>query len=179
MDVIVGSSSSDILKEAILNAGGMATRNDHQRHYALDPNAPLISTVPGNLHCKKVFFLKWQPTSDDSALRQSIVDLVSNVIHNVIMSDYKSIAFPAIGCGNHGCSIAVVVETFVKAVKEELRSRKPQLTVKFVIQPDKQNIYNEFCKHLLASDNGKIDNFSVFLILDLVMSLYRKETKSS
>ena len=69
--------------------------------------------------------------------------------------NYTSIAFPAIGCGKHGCSIDIVAKTMVKTMKEQLADRKLSLLVKFVIEPDQQNVYDEFCKQVLMSNEGK------------------------
>jgi hypothetical protein len=112
----------------------------------------MISTPPGHLHCKRIFFLKWEPDEDPELLRQSIADLISNVIQNARSHKFTSIAFPAIGCGEHACSVDIVVKTMVKKMKQEIEDRKLPWTVKFIIQPNQQNVYDEFCKQLLSSD---------------------------
>lgn len=43
----------------------------------------------------------------------------------------------------------------VTAVKSELKKRAARLTVKFIVQSDKKNVYDEFCKHLFVSDRGE------------------------
>lgn len=122
----------------------------------------LISTGPGSLSCQTVLFVRWQPSRDDSGLRRSITSLISNVIAHAAQLHYKSIAIPAIGCGNHDCSIDIVVETMVTTVKTELARSTMVLTVIFVIQPEKQTVYDEFCKHLFTSNQGIY--FSLFII---------------
>jgi O-acetyl-ADP-ribose deacetylase (regulator of RNase III) len=72
----------------------------------------------------------------------------------MIAYKFTSLAFPAIGCGNHGCSVDIVVKTLVKEMKNQLTMRDSPLTVKFVIEPDQQNIYDEFCKQVLTSQEG-------------------------
>jgi hypothetical protein len=114
----------------------------------------IISTPPGQLPCKRIFFLKWEPDVNEDVLRQSIVDFISNVIQNAKSYNFTSIAFPAIGCGEHGCSVDIVVKTMVREITNQLTMRKLPLTVKFVVPPKQQNIYDEFCKVVLASQQG-------------------------
>ncbi|CAF4014160.1 unnamed protein product [Rotaria magnacalcarata] len=155
VDAIVGSSSSEILKQAIIEAAGPEVKAAYETEYKNYPNAILISTIPGKLPCKRIFFLKWQPNPDDSKLRQSIVDFIWTVIQNVISHNYTSIAFPAIGCGKHGCSVDIIVKTMVQEIKKQLEMRDFSLTVKFMIQPEQQSIYDEFCKQVLTSEKAQ------------------------
>ncbi len=158
MDVIIGSSSSEILKKAIIKVAGDEVQTAYDAEYQNNPNDILISTPPGTLPCKRIFFVKWQPAKDETILRQSIVDLMWTVIQNVISYKFTSLAFPAIGCGQHGCSVDVIVKTMVKEMKNQLTMRNLALTVKFVIQPNQQNIYDEFCKQVLATQDGIVKN---------------------
>ena len=119
-----------------------------------DPNSILIATPPGKLPCKQIFFLRWIPDLDEAVLKQSIRDFISNVIQSMLVHRYESIAFPAIGCGGYNCSVPVVVDTMVSTIKRELRNRKLPWTVKFVIQPDKQDVHDMFCQQVSASDKG-------------------------
>ncbi|CAF0956028.1 unnamed protein product [Didymodactylos carnosus] len=89
VDVIIASSSSEILKQIIINAGGAECKAAYETEYKNNPGSLLITTPP--------------------------------------------VAFPAIGCGKHGCSVDVVVKTM----------------------PEQQNIFDEFCKQVLASQVGK------------------------
>ncbi|CAF1575154.1 unnamed protein product, partial [Didymodactylos carnosus] len=154
VDVIIGSSSSDILKQIIIEAAGNEAETVYETEIKNNPNSLIISTPPGHLSCKRIFFLKWQPSKDDNILRQSIIDFISNVIQNVISYNYKSIAFPALGCGKHGCSTDIVVKTMVREIKSQLKVRQNYpLIVKFIIQPEQQNIYDEFCKYVVAVED--------------------------
>jgi hypothetical protein len=76
-----------------------------------------------------------------------------NVIQNVLSHNYTSIAFPAIGCGEHACSVDIVVKTMIREMKKEIQKRKLPWTVKFIIEPNQQNVYDEFYKQLLSSDS--------------------------
>ncbi|CAF3603883.1 unnamed protein product [Rotaria sp. Silwood1] len=154
VDVIIGSSSSAFLREVIIKAAG----NDIQKAYDFEskthPNSILIATPSGILPCKQIFFVKWEPDSNEKVLEQSLVDLISTVVQNVKSYKFTSIALPAIGCGKHGCSIDIVVKTMILEMKKHLITKKLPWTVKFVIELDQKNIYNEFCKQVLTTQDG-------------------------
>jgi hypothetical protein len=59
---------------------------------------------------------------------------------------YRSIAFPAIGCGQHGCSISIVAQTIVEETRRQLA--KHPMSVTFLIQPERTDIYDEFQKQI-------------------------------
>jgi hypothetical protein len=145
----------------------------YNTEYQNNSNAILISTPPGTLPCKRIFFVKWEPATDEAILRQSLVDLIWTVIQNMIAHKFTSLAFPAIGCGKHGCSVDFVVKTLVKEVKNQLTMRGLPLTVKFVIQPGQQNIYDEFCKQVLTSQEGIfLNEIQFFDFYDLIRVRY-------
>ncbi|CAF1181529.1 unnamed protein product [Adineta steineri] len=134
VDAIVGSSSSVLLKEAILRAAGNEVRTEYETQLKHDPNLIVISTSSGQLPCKRIFFIKWRPNEHEPILQQSIRDFIWIVIHNVVSCKYKSIAFPAIGCGLHGCSEEIVVKTMVKELKKMLTEKKLALTLFTIIR---------------------------------------------
>jgi len=75
------------------------------------------------------------------------------VVRNVLSHKYTSIAFPAIGCGEHACSVDVIVKTMVKEMKQRIEKENLPWTVKFIVHPSQQNVYDEFCKQVLSSDH--------------------------
>ncbi|CAF1263615.1 unnamed protein product [Adineta ricciae] len=154
VDVIVGTLSSDKLRQALLHAAGDQANDVYNKERLKNPTSLIISTPAGHLPCKRIFFLKWQPNSDDKLLRQSIVDLMYNVVQNVHANTFTSIAFPAIGCGGHACSLKVVVKTMIREMKQHIQQRDLAWKVKFIIEPDQQNTYDEFCKQLFSSDSS-------------------------
>ncbi|CAF1643231.1 unnamed protein product, partial [Didymodactylos carnosus] len=149
VDVVVGCSSSEMLLQYIMIEAGQSVKEAYYTEIRNYPNAVVISTAPGNLPCKKIFFISWMPDNDKNTLRQSVIDLVSNAIQNALAHNFTSIAFPAIGCGEYGCSVDVVVKTLVREAKNQLTIRNVPLTISFIIQEDKQNIYDEFCKQVV------------------------------
>ncbi|CAF1608245.1 unnamed protein product, partial [Didymodactylos carnosus] len=150
VDAIVGCSSSALLLRYIIKVAGDTVNQAYTQEIKNYPNSILISTPAGHLPCKRVFFLKWSPDKDDNILRQSVIDFVSNSVQNALAHNFTSIAFPAIGCGQHGCSIGIVVKTLVREAKNQLTIRNIPLKILFIIEEDKQNIYDEFCKQVVA-----------------------------
>ncbi|CAF1117593.1 unnamed protein product [Adineta steineri] len=151
IDVIIGNSSSDILKKEIMNAAGNDIEIAYAKEYENNQKSLLLSIPSGKLPCKQIFFIKWNPNKNEDVLRQSIVDFIWNVIQHVILYKFTSIAFPAIGCGQYRCPTNIVVKTMVKEIKHQLAMRDIPLTVKFVIQPKQQTIFNQFCNQILSS----------------------------
>ncbi|CAF1160049.1 unnamed protein product [Rotaria sordida] len=154
VDVIIGSSSSRLLRKAILKAAG----NEIQTAYNLElnnhPNSILIETLSGALPCKQIFFVQWEPDNDEKVLEQSLADLISTVVQNVKSHNFTSFALPAIGCGKYHCSIDIVVKTMVLEMKKHLMTKNLPWTVKFVVEADQENIYDEFCKQLFTREDG-------------------------
>ncbi|CAF2734466.1 unnamed protein product [Rotaria sp. Silwood2] len=140
--------------QVLIKAGGDEVETSYYQAYIDNPNSLIISTPSGQLPCKRIFFIKWEPNKDPELLQQSIIDLIWNVIQNVISYNYTSIAFPALGCGKHACSIDIVVKTMIKEMRKQIQTRKLSWLVKFIIEPNQQNVYDEFCKQLLSSDKN-------------------------
>jgi O-acetyl-ADP-ribose deacetylase (regulator of RNase III) len=176
VDVIIASSSSEILRKAIIIAAGNEVQTAYDAEIRTHPNSILVVTPPGALNCKKIFFVKWKPDTDDEILQQSLIDLISIVVQNSISHEFNSMGFPAIGCGQHGCSIDIVVKTMVLEMKKHLIKRNLRWTVKFIVQPDQQNIYDEFCKQVLTTQDGKMKNF--FRLIKFYTLMYRVVQKS-
>ncbi|CAF2735942.1 unnamed protein product [Rotaria sp. Silwood2] len=153
-NVIIGSSSSNILRKEILKAAGKESQTAYDTELKNHPNSVLMTITSGNLPCKQIFFVKWKPNNDEKILQQSLGDLISSVVQNAISHKFTSIAFPAIGCGAHGCSVDIVVKTMVIEMKKHLIERKLSWTVKFVVRRDQENVYDEFCQQVLTTDDG-------------------------
>ncbi len=154
VDVIISDSSSEMLKKAILKAAGNEIQIAYNDEYRKNPNALLITTSSGALYCKRIFFLKWESTADEKTLQQSLTDLMSIVIQNMASCNFTSIAFPAIGCGRHCGSLDITVKTVIREMKSQLIKRDLPLMVKFVIQSDQIDVYNEFRNQLLTTPDG-------------------------
>ncbi|CAF1227586.1 unnamed protein product [Adineta steineri] len=151
VDVIIGNASSDILKKEIMNAAGNDVKIAYAKEYENNQKSLILSIPSGKLPCKQIFFIKWDPDRNEDVLQQSIVDFIWNIIQNIILYKFTSVAFPAIGCGQYRCPTNIVVKTMVKEIKHQLAMRNIPLTVKFVIQPKQQTIFNQFCNQILSS----------------------------
>ncbi|CAF3464517.1 unnamed protein product, partial [Rotaria sp. Silwood2] len=149
------------LTDAIIKAAGEKIQKVYDNELENHPNSVLIATPSGALLCKQIFFVKWDSDPDEEILRQSLVDLMYTVVQNVKSHNFTSIAFPAIGCGKHGCSINIVVKTMVLEMKRHLITRNLSWTMKFVVEPDQENIYDEFSKQVLTTQDGKTKVFSI------------------
>ncbi|CAF3738304.1 unnamed protein product [Adineta steineri] len=157
VDVIIGSSSSENLRQILLKAAGDQAQIVYTNELTANVNASVIITPSGHLHCKNIFFFKWEPNKNKTILTQSIVDLISNIVQHVNSYKYTSIAFPALGCGEYACSVDIVVKTMVREMKQQIKKNGLLWTVKFIIHPSQQNIYDEFCKQVLSSDHASND----------------------
>lgn len=129
----------------------------------------MISIPSGGLPCKKIFLIKWKPEHDEAKLRKSIADFMSNAIKYVIAHDFTSVAFPAIGCGDHQCSTDLVIKTMAKEMIYQIQSQKESLLIKIIVQAERQDIYEAFCKEIPAVKPGKVNillfRFQIFYYL--------------
>ncbi|CAF1221457.1 unnamed protein product [Didymodactylos carnosus] len=95
MDLIVVCSSSDKLKDTVLQAGGSTVLTEYQQKIKSNSGSP-ISVAAGQLSCKKILFVHWKPNNNDAALhRQSIHEFVSTGIQYAINENFITVAFPA------------------------------------------------------------------------------------
>ncbi|CAF4661264.1 unnamed protein product, partial [Rotaria magnacalcarata] len=148
-DVIVVCSSSEYLFESICQAGGDPVSTSYKQQNSRNPNAPIIIVESaGKIASKTIYFLPWKANPDESILRKSIENFVSLALEKAIEQKYRSIVFPAIGCGGFGCSIQLIARTMIETVYSKLKTY--QMSVSFIIQPNKKHIYDEFKEHVDA-----------------------------
>ncbi|CAF3401605.1 unnamed protein product [Rotaria socialis] len=146
-DVIVVCSSSQYLFKSICKAGGDSVSTSYNQQISENPDAPIIIVATaGGIASKKIYFLPWKADSDEYVLCKSIKRFVSLALKKAIEQNYRRIAFPAIGCGQFGCSISLVADAMVGEVHR--KSRIHDISVTFVIQPDRNDIYDEFKKQI-------------------------------
>ncbi|CAF1122545.1 unnamed protein product [Didymodactylos carnosus] len=143
VDVIVVCIESTKLRAAVINVAG----NQVAQEFTTQSSSPqAIVTSSGTLNCKKILFLHWQPENDRTLLKQSVSRFVLEGIAYATANNYTSISFPAIGCGNFGCSIDDISQMMIDAAKQQLVKLQTNLQVSFVIFPQQQQVYDEFCK---------------------------------
>ena len=95
---------------------------------------------------KQIFFLPFTRNWNGDGLTATLETLVSTAMENAFVRNHHSIAFPAIGCGQFFCSVTTVAEAMVKAAYEQ--SNKYKLSVIFVIEPNRMDVYEEFLKQV-------------------------------
>jgi hypothetical protein len=145
--VIVVCSSSQYLFDALCKAGGDSMKTSFNAELNKNPDASVTAVkAEGQITSKMVYFLKWKADSDTSLLRKSIGKFVADAMEKAISEKYQSIAFPAIGCGQVGCSLSLVAQTMVEEAHR--KSQKHGISVTFVIQPQRADIYDEFQKQI-------------------------------
>jgi len=143
-----------LLRQIVLIEAGEEVYKAYEKENNCNPNSLLISTIPGNLLCKRIFFLKWKPDENENILRQSINDFIWNVIQNVLSYQYDSIAFPSIGCGHSNISTQIIIQTLINQLIYQIKNRNLSLIIKFIILPDDNQIYQQFYQQLLNSEQG-------------------------
>lgn len=136
--------------DAVFKAGGKTLKSTFEKKVKENEKSAVISIpAEGSLKSKAIYFVPWKPSSDHNTLCQSIEQLVENVINRAASEKFQSIAFPAIGCGEFGCPIDLIAKTFVGHC-QQLTTKYP-LSVVFVIQSEKTEIYNNFHRHVGSS----------------------------
>ena len=135
---------------AVFQAGGKTLKSAFEKKVNENEKNPLISIpAEGSLRSKAIYFVPWKPSSDQNSLCQSIEQLVENVIKRAASEKFQTIAFPAIGCGEYGCPIDLIAKTFVSHCQQLLT--KYSVSVVFVIQPEKTEIYHNFQRYIDSS----------------------------
>jgi hypothetical protein len=146
-DVIVVCSSSEYLFDSICKAGGDSIKASFDAESKNNLGASVIAVkAEGQLSSKMIYFLPWKKMSDESLLRTTLGKFVSDAIEKAVTEKYKSIAFPAIGCGEFGCSISHVAQAMVEKAYIKLQSHA--ISISFVIQPERTDIHDEFQKQI-------------------------------
>lgn len=100
----------------------------------------------GQVLAKKIYFLEWKKNDDRTILRKSIKKFVSDAIEYARTENYRSIVFPAIGCGKFGCPVDIVAQTMVEEAHHKLLTHS--ISVSFVIEPGRNDIYDEFQRQI-------------------------------
>ena len=140
------SAASSVLLNNIFRAGETTLQAAYNSEFQQNPTTVISVPASGQLLAKRVYFLAWQPNSDVTLLCESLKRMISAAIEKASNENHHSIAFPAFGCGQFGCPITLVAKTLVDEV-HRLRTNHP-MSVSFVIQPDRTDIYDEFQKQI-------------------------------
>jgi hypothetical protein len=135
------------LFNTICEAAGDSVKSAFNEELKKCPTSSVIAVDAGSsITPKKIYFLKWTKNGNEDLLRKSLKKFVSDATVKAVDEKYKSIAFPAIGCGKLGCPINVVAEAMVEEAHHQ--SINKSISVLFVIQPGKNDVYDEFQKQI-------------------------------
>ncbi|CAF2592809.1 unnamed protein product [Rotaria sp. Silwood2] len=153
VDVIVVCSTSEILLKNILEQAGLVVTEEYNRlSSSVDQQNSLIETGPGNLNCKAILFLPWMTSlnQDSKIVSTSISEFVSKSLHHILYHPkvYRTVAFPAIGCGLIQCPVTIAAQAMIDAAIAKLKETMLYFTVSFVIFPNQFNVHQGFANRL-------------------------------
>ncbi|CAF1131909.1 unnamed protein product [Rotaria magnacalcarata] len=150
VDAIVVASTSDVLTKNVLQEAGSAVSTQYDTETS-SKTQNSIQTNGGNLSCRRIYFIPCEnlsKTADKWVFRKFVSEAIAMAVNDQI-NNIKSIAFPAIGCGLLGCDVNFVAKALIAAVAYELkRQASLQLFVYFIIQQDRQNVFEAFQNQL-------------------------------
>ena len=105
----------------------------------------------GQLACEQVYYLPWKPGTDKTSNRASLQKFVADAVTRAARDRYDSIAFPAVGCGKLGQPATYVAQTMTAEAKSQ--SAQHGISVVFVIQSDRADIYDAFHAQIHSADS--------------------------
>ncbi|CAF0879399.1 unnamed protein product [Adineta ricciae] len=147
VDIIVVCSTSEIMCRNVIAQAGAQVQKQYDAMIATKNHTGAASN--GALPCKKIVFLPWQSgTSNPHTLKPSLSKFVTSAIDYVVQNQYKSIAFPSVGCGKLGFDPSIIAKHMIDETQEQLMKLNDQLDVSFVLLPSQKNVFDEFVKYL-------------------------------
>jgi len=139
-------SSSHGLVESVLQAAGPRIRKAYGNRNKSTAGIQSFALKCSSLPCQQILFLPWTPGPNLVLTEQAIKDFIAAAIAYVFSQNYKSVAFPAIGCGKFGLNTDFIAQTMVNHVKVE----EYPLNVVFIIHPQSKDTFYAF-----QNANGK------------------------
>ena len=103
-----------------------------------------------------IVFVKWIPTTDTIALQQSTVDFIWTVFQTLIPYNFTSIVFPTLGFEHFSCPMDLLIRILVREMKNQLKKIEVPWAVKFLVQPNQSDIYQQICKEILIVEPGHL-----------------------
>ena len=134
------------MTENILVGAGTSIETQYRQERA-QQRSRSIQTSGGNTACRSIYFIPCPDLSQNASkwVFRKFVSEAITMANNDSTSRIRSIAFPAIGCGRHNCHFKFVAQTLISAVVYEFEKRASlRLNVHFVIQQDRQGVFNAF-----------------------------------
>jgi hypothetical protein len=144
-------SSSRGLVESVLQAAGPSIRTAYGKRNKSTSGIQPFALKCSSLPCQQILFLPWTPCQYKILTEQAIKNFIATAIAHVFRENYRSVAFPAIGCGKFGLNTDFIAQTMVNHVKVE----QYPLNIAFIIHPDSQDTFSAF-----KNANGKNNTLS-------------------
>ena len=135
----------------MLGAGALI-ESQYRQERARQPSQS-IQTSGGNTACRRIYFIPGPEMSQNANrwIFRKFVSEAMTMVTNDKNFQIRSVAFPAIGCGDYNCNINFVTQTLITAVVYELEKRPSlRLNVYFVIPKHRQEIFSTFDNELEA-----------------------------
>lgn len=146
MDAIVIPIQSKCLRKSILARAGVSVQKCYRRKIKRHWNES-FRLFSGNLNCQRIYFLTCPDLSrhaSDSVFARFVSEAVRLAISDT-KTTVRSIAYPAIGCGNCHCDSRCVAKALITTANIELqRNTSGNLHIYFLIEPGRENIYDDF-----------------------------------
>ena len=111
----------------------------------------------GDIKSKRIYFIYWQIESQIDLVKKSLEDLISISMQKAHNDNYRTIAFPAIGCGHYNYPTELVAQTMVNKAHQEQILHK--VSVSFIIQETKKDIYHNFDKQIQLLNQSNSTDF--------------------
>lgn len=130
----------------VCKAGGDSVYASYKAQLKNSENSIISVEADGQLVAKKIYFLPWQNNDDPSIVCKTLEKFVSDAFDKAVQETFETIAFPAVGCGEFGCSSSLVAQSMIQKVHQ--KQQMHNIAVTFVIIPSRNDIYDDFQKQL-------------------------------
>ena len=147
--MIVVSTTSRFLLELVLKAGGSSIRDSYTtQSKSIPDDSVIIVPTNGSFPSKEIYFLPFKHNADKKIFEKSLQTFVSSAASRAATAGHRSIAFPAVGCGEYGCSAADIAQVMVGEARRQ--TRQHGLSISCVIESKRSDVYEEFRNQLSA-----------------------------
>lgn len=133
-------SSSDGLRESVLQAAGLHIKRLYEEKDASAAAEDTFALECPHLPCKEIFFQEWKPFDHSVLTEQNLKDFMTTAIDYVLSRNYKSVAFPSIGCGQFSLDPEAIAQIMINHVKTE----NYPINVAFIIHPQSHAVFQAF-----------------------------------
>jgi hypothetical protein len=111
----------------------------------------------GEIKSKRIYIINFNLNSEFDQTIESIQNLIHLAMEKASKDNYKTISFPAIACGHYQYPNDIIAQTMIKKTHQEQDLFK--ISVSFIIQSDKIDLYNQFYKQIQLLNQSISNNF--------------------